>query len=336
MRVLVAPVNVANQATLTAKALRAAGFDAVSCSYLRNAYGFPTDMCLEIRGRIPGPGAILRALSFVTTAIRDYDLFHFHFGHTLLPGFMDLSILRFKKKRFLMEFWGDDVRLHSRAAKANPYFRTYVPHLEFRNLRRTRQLGRLIPIALVSDHELYEYVSPYFEHTIVVPQRIDTEALQPLFPAPSREQPLVFHAPTMGPIKGTEVVDQVVGRFAKIGLCRYLRVSGKPHSEVMNLCREADIVIDQLRIGTHGVFALEASALGKPVLTYIRPDLVEKYPSDLPFVNTNPDRLESDLERLLRDGRLRHEIGRRGRAYVERRHDLKKVGPLLASIYQEL
>ena len=38
---------------------------------------------------------------------------------------------------------------------------------------------------------------------------------------------------------------------------------------------KADVIVDQLRCGSHGVFAVEAMATGKPVLCYIRDELVE-------------------------------------------------------------
>ena len=44
-------------------------------------------------------------------------------------------------------------------------------------------------------------------------------------------------------------------------------VEGVPHDEARERYARADIVVDQLNAGWHGVFALEAMALGKPVVT---------------------------------------------------------------------
>jgi hypothetical protein len=41
-------------------------------------------------------------------------------------------------------------------------------------------------------------------------------------------------------------------------------VEGLPHEEARKRYARADIVVDQLNAGWHGVFALEAMALGKP------------------------------------------------------------------------
>ena len=53
-------------------------------------------------------------------------------------------------------------------------------------------------------------------------------------------------------------------------------VEGVPHEQARKRYAKADIIIDQLLVGWHGVFALEAMALGKPVITYLKPDVIEK------------------------------------------------------------
>ena len=53
-------------------------------------------------------------------------------------------------------------------------------------------------------------------------------------------------------------------------------VEGVPHDEARERYARADIVVDQLGAGWHGVFALEAMALGKPVLAHLKPDVVER------------------------------------------------------------
>ena len=53
-------------------------------------------------------------------------------------------------------------------------------------------------------------------------------------------------------------------------------VEGVPHDEARERYARADIVVDQLNAGWHGVFALEAMALGKPVVAHLKPDVVER------------------------------------------------------------
>jgi glycosyltransferase involved in cell wall biosynthesis len=94
--------------------------------------------------------------------------------------------------------------------------------------------------------------------------------------------------------------------------------------------------VDQLRIGSHGQFAVEAMSLAKPVVCYIQPELVPLYPSDLPLINANPDTLYAVLEYWLQRPRERHELGLASRAYAECWHDARVVAARLLSAYQQL
>ena len=94
--------------------------------------------------------------------------------------------------------------------------------------------------------------------------------------------------------------------------------------------------MDQVVGGSHGLATLEAMAFGKPVVCYIKPSLVPKFPPELPIVNANQDNLAEVLAGLLADGARRQRIGRQSRAYVEKYHDAHDVARRLVTIYEEL
>ncbi len=102
------------------------------------------------------------------------------------------------------------------------------------------------------------------------------------------------------------------------------------------MMRECDVFIDQIVIGDYGLAAIEAMALGKAVICYIKPSVRERLPHDLPIVSATPDDLPVILSRLLSDGAWRAELGRRGRAYVEKHHDARTIAKQLLEIYREL
>jgi len=108
----------------------------------------------------------------------------------------------------------------------------------------------------------------------------------------------------------------------------------KPHHEAKKIYRTADIIIDSILGGAHGLFALEAMALGKPVVAWICDYMREHYPKELPIVSANPETLQPVLERLLGDPDWRSELGKRGRRYVETHHDMNIVGQKLLTLYQ--
>jgi glycosyltransferase involved in cell wall biosynthesis len=92
----------------------------------------------------------------------------------------------------------------------------------------------------------------------------------------------------------------------------------------------ADLVVDQLLAGWYGGLAVEAMALGKPVVSYIRDaDLAfipEAMRAQLPLINADPRTIYDVLRRLATSERATlPEHGRRGRAYVERWHDPYKI-----------
>ena len=91
-----------------------------------------------------------------------------------------------------------------------------------------------------------------------------------------------------------------------------------------------DIVIDQLHAGWYGGVAVEAMALGKPVVVYIREDDLRFIPdemrSDLPFVQVTPDNIEDGIRRVLNMSRGELlDLAIRSRIYVERWHDSEKI-----------
>ena len=102
------------------------------------------------------------------------------------------------------------------------------------------------------------------------------------------------------------------------------------------MMRDCDIFVDQVTGGDHGLAAIEAMAFGKPVICYIKPSVRDSLPHDLPIVSATPDDLPVVLSRLLSDGPWRAELGRRGRAYVEKHHDARTIAKQLLEIYREL
>jgi hypothetical protein len=75
-------------------------------------------------------------------------------------------------------------------------------------------------------------------------------------------------------------------------------------------------------------------ALGKPVVGWLKPSMVARYPQDIPIVNASQEDLPAVLGDLLRDGQRRHEVGVRSRAYAEREHDAVLLAAQLRTVYE--
>ena len=169
----------------------------------------------------------------------------------------------------------------------------------------------------------------------MIPPGLDLRPFTPVPPS-DRERPLVIHAPSIRAKKGTE---DVIAACAQLPVELDL-VEGVPHDEARERYARADIAVDQLRAGWHGIFALEAMALGKPVLSYLKPDVVEQakrsYGVRVPIVPTTADTLVETLRPLVASPAERRRIGAESRAYVERVHDIDRIADRLIDLYARL
>ena len=114
-------------------------------------------------------------------------------------------------------------------------------------------------------------------------------------------------------------------------------VEGVPHDEARERYARADIVVDQLNAGWHGVFALEAMALGKPVVSHLKPDVVERsaegYGVRVPIVPATKETLVDALRPLVEEPRSAASSAPQSRAYVEQVHDIDRVADRLLDLY---
>ena len=83
---------------------------------------------------------------------------------------------------------------------------------------------------------------------------------------PTAPRPLVVHAPSNRAQQGHRARDRGLRAAARRARDRR---GPPPRRGARGATRRADIVVDQLNAGWHGVFAIEAMALGKPVVTFL-------------------------------------------------------------------
>jgi glycosyltransferase involved in cell wall biosynthesis len=331
-RILHAPTNVAGIAGLLARAQRDLGFDATSVQYARHAYGFGADRTLGLDPRSSLARKAAAVGGFALRALARYDVFHFYFGHTLLPSpFPDLPLLRALGKRVVFHFCGCDVR--DRAETLRKYDTSACAECTSRScLTKRRPRASWADAVFVSTPDLLEFVPG----ARVVPGPIDLAAWPPRPPRTTPVSPAdpvrIVHAPSDREKKGTRFVVDAVGRLARAGYpVELLMLEGVPHDQVAALCRRADIGVDQLLIGAYGTAAVEMMASGLPVVCRIREDLRPRYPADLPVVSAGPHDVFERLDWLIRDPERRADLGRRGVAYVRREHEMHAVaGRVLA------
>jgi hypothetical protein len=144
----------------------------------------------------------------------------------------------------------------------------------------------------------------------------------------------VVHAPSHRGFKGTSHVLEAVGDLKAEGLSFEFRlVENMSHADAIGCYREADVVIDQLRIGWYGVLAVEALALGKPTIAYIRDDLWQQHQASLPLLNANPLTLKNVLRQAIVDRGLRNRLAAQARKYFDETHSSVSVARKLVELY---
>jgi glycosyltransferase involved in cell wall biosynthesis len=156
---------------------------------------------------------------------------------------------------------------------------------------------------------------------------VDARELEPS-PPPEGSELVVAHAPTDRDVKGTAHVIEAVAQLRAEGVAVTLDlIEGVTRTEVLERLRRADVVVDQLLIGWYGAFAVEAMALGRPALCYIREDEPGDNPfgDGLPIVRTSPESLAADLKAVLADRELRVGLAAKGRRFVETCHDPRLI-----------
>ena len=308
LRVVHCPVNTAGIPWTHVQAQRRRGIEATLVVFERYKLHPEADWCLDRPDGFLGRQLVqLRAL---LRLLPRTDVFHFYFGLTLVPKSVQFPILRALRKKSVYHFLGSDIR------GKTPEQLAY---------------GKRAGAQIVGSYDAARWV-PEAE---VVPVGIDLTPYSPVPPS-DRERPLVVHAPSNRKRKGTDFV---------IAACEQLPVDldiveGLHHDEARTRYEAADIVVDQLNAGWYGVFAIEAMALGKPVVTFLHEEAVrrteEAFGVRVPIVGTTKETLAEDLRPLVESAEERRRIGAESRAFVEQVHDVERVTDRLLDIYSRL
>ncbi len=338
LRILHGMSDIAGQGSYSAQGLRSIGADATMAVWRRNPFGYLEDIDLKIKKeKLKQPlyafFALCKMFAFAIKSVFQYSVFHFHFGNSLLPFGLDLFWLHLMNKRIIMEYHGNDIRYFYNREKPQ-----YYPYekLVVRAKRVKRINDRIMKYAdavITHDEELRKHIP----HTnlYITPLRINTNKLYPIYPDTEKEKVTIIHAPSDYVGKGSKYVIASIEELKRNYNIEFILVEKKTQDEAFEIYRKADIIIDQLFAQTYGVFAIEAMALGKPVIAYISDEIRKTFPASMPIVSATIDNLTEILKELIVNGKLRQELGKAGRKYVEDYHDYRKVAQVQLDIYKK-
>jgi glycosyltransferase involved in cell wall biosynthesis len=300
---------------------------------------------------------------FLATFSR-YDVFHFNFGHkffhfavswwkpnespprriarllfapySFLIGKLDLWILKLLGKKIIVTFQGDDVRQGDVVArKYKTHFVSDVPAGYYDRIsdQRKRRIAKLWSryadaiyalnpdlLSVLPDNarfQPYAHVDPNSWISSTSQTQLTDTLARPI---------KILHAPSNRAVKGTRYLLEALDQLRKEGFeFEFSLIEGVPFVEAVEKYKEADLVVDQLLAGWYGGFAVEAMALGKPVISYIREEDLQYIPkemrSDLPIINADKHTIASVLRSFLGNPKQLLQLGRNSRKFVERWHN---------------
>ena len=356
MKVLTVGANNASTQNNTIMGLRALGVEVKGISFESQISIYSDYSCISLPNLARGSNKrlafswwmkkFLSAFLFLKH-VRWADIIHCYSYLNLLPLGLDFLLLKAFRKPGVIEFQGSDIRVPATEMANNPFFiRAFSdPEYEYpdeaaaihASLSRQRRFASLGFHAVVSaalpllNKSFFPSCSIVFHPSIV-------RNVCPIFPLENKKGPVVIaHAPSAPVAKGTKYIVKAIENLKRMYEIEFVLINNIPLRQALELIEKCDIYVDQMIWGGYGIAAQQAMALGKPVVCYLKPVLMENlYPDDIPLVNANVDNLEEKLGDLIREPILRHKIGIRSRDYVERYHDHIRVAENLIKVYNSV
>lgn len=135
----------------------------------------------------------------------------------------------------------------------------------------------------------------------------------------------IVHVSSSPVQKGSHLIEPALAPLIDAGLVTYRLITGAPAADMPRIFAEADIVIDQFRLGSYGVAACEAMAAGRVVVGHVLPEVRARVAAasgaELPIVEAMPDSLEEVIRGLVEDLDAARGAAASGPSFVARVHD---------------
>lgn len=339
LRVFQGVTGQAGQPGALAEGLRSLGVDAVAGTVLPHRFGYEADIDVTFADS----SKLESVYAEVACLAEQFDVFHLHsrsfatrWPELSYPSLLDLLLLKGMGKKVFFHFRGQEIRNATLFKQLSPYH--YVDDragaISFQKIsdeKKEEFLSYIRAVAdgiFVTDPELQSYVP----EAVIVPRALPVSDWD-FVGVPNDDIPLVVHAPSRRSFKGTEAIVAAVTTLQQKINFQFQLIEGMTHEQAKEIYSRASIVIDQLRIGWYGVLAVEAMAMGKPTIAYIRDDLWRKYGSEMPIINANPDNIKEVLEYTLLNSDYRKIKARQSREYFLSTHAADVVCNKLIQIY---
>lgn len=281
------------------------------------------------------------------TSIKRADVIHVYSNLTL-PTKYEGKILRFlflkaaKHKKKFVTYVGSEVRIPEIDFPTNPFYREAFQNpgyeypyeskeCSFRHQQKFHDLG----FELIATPDTAQYISDKFFRTGKMTFHAGT-ASNTFLEKETSEEILVVHAPSAPVAKGSAIIRQVMEKITTLHPhVKYIELQHVSNQRYQELVQTCDLYIDQLIWGFHGVAAIQAMGMAKPVICYLHEVPLKYLPADHPIINCNPSTLEAMIENLVRNPQTLNDIGKKAISYYENHHSPKDVAQQLLKTYVE-
>lgn len=343
MKVFHGPVNWGTQSGYLARELRSNGVEAASVVRY-DRFGRLTDVTLKHSGA----NFFEKIYNYVWNKMYlmqcffRFNVFHFYASRTLTDSQWELPLYRLFGKKVVFEYLGIDVQKYQYSVDNFKF--TNIIHLvdkEDAEEHDRKIEDRLQRHQKYSDLQLVcaPCYSPFVTNSTVLPLGLDLDEY-PYTPMRKRKGKIkIMHAPTHRGNKGTKYIIGAIDRLIEEGYpVEKMLVENVSHSRLKEMYKECDIFVDQIMGGWYGTAAIEAMALGRPVVCSIYKEFSDyvDYGEQVPMIHADPDTIYDELKKLVKDREVLPAIGKRGREFAENVHDIRKTTKFLIDLYQEL
>lgn len=321
MKILHAPLNIANDGYGIVMGLRELGHDAQLATIANNPYVEPgtIDLTFAQDGVLTRQ---IKKLRFVKEMLPTFDVVHFHAGRSILDygngpfSLLDVEAAHNNNQVVAATFHGCEVRNLQDGGCPWPCDSPVCKNGNKR--KRLEKMLRNVDIAYVTTPDLLLAVP----EAQLLPQTV--WALGEFTSAPpSAELPLkVVHVPSLRATKGTDAIEKVMEELIAEGYQFDFQVyEHVTHERALDAMRRADIVIDHVQIGWYGVVSIEAAAMAKPVVVRFDDEYVDLSRKDRPpFISATKTTLRERMIELYNNRDKLVEMGRNNRAFAIERH----------------
>ncbi len=344
VRLFIAPVNYAGQGWLWARAVDAHVENAGAVNMvarMQSDFGHPADNVVPL-GFYAGSTRWQRMQR--NTVAKGFTHVMIEAEKQPFGAVLDESVasqVKWLQKRgvqVVMLCHGSDIRLPSRHIALNddsPFLDSLAEVsgvLERTARRNSRLLDKLACPVFVSTPDLLLDVPTAHWLPVVVDVDAWSTDSTPLV----RSRPVVAHAPSRGSVKGSELIDPILHRLDDEGIISYRKVEGVAYELMPSIYREADIVLDQVRLGDYGVASCEAMAAGRVVIGHVsdhaRAYVREMTGLPLPIVEATVGDLEAVLREVLADREQFAALAAEGVEFVQEVHDGRLSARVLEAV----